>query len=61
MLPLIIKDGLTVPFISLMILYPIIYFSFYPKERESTQKSANGINWSKIIPALGVSRIFYYK
>lgn len=55
MLPLLIKDGQLVSFIALMIMYPVLYYSFYPIEREITVKSRDTIQWNKILPALGVS------
>lgn len=52
MLPLLLKDGLLVPYISLMCLYPIVFYHFSPVESKEPGKRSEKEVWIDIFVKL---------
>ena len=55
MLPLLLKDGQLVTYISTMVLYSILYYNFYPSSTSSPKESSSDEpRWDKIVVNLMV-------
>ena len=52
MLPLLLKDGHLVTYISTMVLYCILYYNFYPTLTSTKEMVSDKPQWSKIISNL---------
>ncbi|KAL4236842.1 Glucosyltransferase-like protein [Mactra antiquata] len=52
MLPLLIKDGLLIPYISLMIIYGMLYYNFNPGNNVDTRQKSDSTLWIYITERL---------
>jgi hypothetical protein len=55
MLPLLLKDGQLVPYLSLMCLYAILFYNFYPVENKNKEDQSETAVWINIFINLAVS------